>query len=378
MAEESYVGIDVSKAELVVAVRPSGERMTLANDRAGIKRLVGRLAELKPQLVVVEATGGLQRQVVAALWMAEIAVAAVNPSWVRNFAKGRGVMAKTDRKDAELLALFAQRERPEPRPPADAETQALQDLVMRCPTAPAVAEQVIALRRQRLLMKYIAAQLELSIATVSRLLKRAGLSRLSALDPPPPPVKRYEYAAPGDLLHLDTKKLGRFHRVGARITGTHQKRSPGAGFEVAHVCIDDHSRLAYAEVLPNERKETTTAFLARALDHFQALGVSVARIMTDNGSAYRAALIADLCRSRRMRHLFTRPYTPRTNGKAERFIQTAMREWAYARSYDHSQQRADALPAWLHSYNHHRSHRGIGDRTPISRLPPDNLLQPDT
>src|SRR5271170_2910040 len=208
---------------------------------------------------------------------------------------------------------------------------------LRCATALAVAEQVIALRRQRMLMKYIAAQLELSIATVSRLLKRAGLSRLSALDPPPPPVQRYEYAAPGDLLHLDTKKLGRFHRVGARITGTHQKRSPGAGFEVAHVCIDDHSRLAYAEVLPNERKETTSAFLVRALDHFQTLGIAVARIMTDNGSAYRSALIADLCRRRRMRHIFTRPYTPRTNGKAERFIQTAMREWAYARSYDHSQ-----------------------------------------
>ena len=198
------------------------------------------------------------------------------------------------------------------------------------PTAPALAVQALELRRQRLLMKHIAAQLELSVATVSRLLKRACLSRLSALDPPPP-VQRYEYAAPGDLLHLDTKKLGRFHRVGSRITGTHQKRSLGAGFEVAHVCIDDHSRLAYAEVLPNERKETTTAFLSRALDHFQALGISVARIMTDNGSAYRSALIADLCRSRRMRHIFTRPYTPRTNGKAERFIQTAMREWAYAR-----------------------------------------------
>jgi transposase len=131
MAEELYVGIDVSKAELVVAVRPSGERMTLANDRAGIKRLVARLSELKPALVVVEATGGLQRQAVAALWVAGIAVAAVNPSWVRNFAKGRGIMAKTDRKDAELLALFAQRERPEARPPADAETQALQELVMR-------------------------------------------------------------------------------------------------------------------------------------------------------------------------------------------------------------------------------------------------------
>jgi transposase len=131
MAEEQYVGIDVSKAELVVAVRPSGERMTVANDRAGIKRLVGRLGQLKPQLVVVEATGGLQRQVVAALWTAGIAVAAVNPSWVRNFGKGRGVRAKTDRKDAELLALYAERERPQARPPADAETQALQELVMR-------------------------------------------------------------------------------------------------------------------------------------------------------------------------------------------------------------------------------------------------------
>ena len=126
-----YVGIDVSKAELEVAVRPLDERMTLANDRAGIKRLVGRLGELKPKLAVVEATGGLQRQVVAALWMAGIAVAAANPSWVRNFAKGRGVRVKTDRKDAELLALFAERERPEARPPADAETQALQALVMR-------------------------------------------------------------------------------------------------------------------------------------------------------------------------------------------------------------------------------------------------------
>ena len=150
---------------------------------------------------------------------------------------------------------------------------------------------------------------------------------------PPLPVQRYEYAAPGDLLHLDTKKLGRFHRVGSRITGTHQKRSLGAGFEVAHVCIDDHSRLAYAEVLPNEKKETTTAFLSRALYHFQALGIAATRIMTDNGSAYRSHLIGDLCRSRRMRHIFTRPYTPRTNGKAERFIQTALREWAYARPY---------------------------------------------
>jgi len=245
---------------------------------------------------------------------------------------------------------------------------------LRHPTAPAVAEQVIALRRQRWLMKRIAHQLALSVATVSRLLHRAGLSRLRALDPPVP-LQRYEYPAPGDLLHLDTKKLGRFHRVGSRITGTHQKRSPGAGFEVAHICIDDHSRLAYAEVLPNEQKQTTADFLSRALDYFQALGVSVARIMTDNGSAYRSYLIANLCRSRRLRHIFTRPYTPRTNGKAERFIQTALREWAYAKPYDHSADRAAALRSWLHSYNCHRPHLGIGGRTPSSRLPRDNLLQ---
>jgi transposase InsO family protein len=247
---------------------------------------------------------------------------------------------------------------------------------LRRPTAPTLVEQAIALRRQRLLMKHIAAQLELSIATVSRLLKRAGLSRLSALDPPPP-IVRYEYAAPGDLLHLDTKKLGRFHRVGSRITGTHQKRSLGAGFEVAHVCIDDHSRLAYAEVLPNERKETTTTFLARALDHFQRLGISVARIMTDNGSAYRSLPIADLCRSRRLRHIFTRPYTPRTNGKAERFIQTALREWAYAQAYPTSDRRAEELPLWIHKYNWHRPHGALKSQTPISRLglTGDNLLR---
>ena len=283
----------------------------------------------------------------------------------KTVAAGAGVSDKTVRKWARRFAREG---------PAGLLDRSSRPHRLRRPTAPAVVEQVIALRRQRLLMKHIAAQLELSIATVSRLLKRACLSRLSALDPPPPLV-RYEYAAVGDLLHLDTKKLGRFHRVGSRITGTHQKRSHGAGFEVAHVCIDDHSRLAYAEVLPNERKETTTTFLARALDHFQDLGISVARIMTDNGSAYRSLLIADLCRSRRLRHIFTRPYTPRTNGKAERFIQTAMREWAYARPYDHSQQRADALPTWLHSYNHHRPHLGIGGHTPISRLPRDNLLQ---
>jgi transposase InsO family protein len=283
----------------------------------------------------------------------------------RLVAAGLGVCDKTVRKWAGRFAREG---------PAGLFDRSSRPHRLHRPTAPAVAAQVLELRRQRVLIKHIAAQLALSAATVSRLLKRSGLSRLSALSPPPP-IQRYEYPAPGDLLHLDTKKLGRFHRVGSRITGTHQQRSLGAGFEVAHVCIDDHSRLAYAEVLPNERKETTAAFLARALDHFQALGIAVARIMTDNGPAYRSYLIADLCRRRSMRHIFTRPYTPRTNGKAERFIQTAMREWAYARPYDHSQQRADALPAWLHSYNHHRPHSGIGGLSPIARLPRDNLLQ---
>ena len=169
----------------------------------------------------------------------------------KTVAAGVGVCDKTVRKWARRFAREG---------PAGLADRSSRPHRLRRPTAPALVEQAIVLRRQRLLMKHIAAQLELSIATVSRLLKRAGLSRLSSLDPPLP-VQRYEYAAPGDLLHLDTKKLGRFHRVGSRITGTHQKRSLGAGFEVAHVCIDDHSRLAYAEVLPNEKKETTTAFL---------------------------------------------------------------------------------------------------------------------
>ena len=275
-------------------------------------------------------------------------------------AAAMGVCAKTVRKWVRRAAREG---------PAGLLDRSSRPQRLRRPTAPAVVEQVIALRRQRLLMKHIAAQLELSIASVSRLLKRAGLSRLSALNPPLL-IRRYEYAAPGDLLHLDTKKLGRFHRVGSRITGTHQKRSLGAGFEVAHVCIDDHSRLAYAEVLPNERKETTTAFLVRALDHFQALGISVVRIMTDNGSAYRSYLIADLCRSRRMRHIFTRPYTPRTNGKAERFIQTALREWAYATHWQDSDQRNRSLPPWTDYYNRERPHGSLNYQPPISRSEP--------
>lgn len=248
---------------------------------------------------------------------------------------------------------------------------------LRAPTPDSVIERVVGLRRQRMLMAQIAKEVSLSKATVGRLLSRAGLSSLRALEPPPA-IERYEYGAPGELLHLDTKKLGRFERVGSRITGTHRKRSHGAGFEVAHICIDDHSRIAYAEVLPDEKTATTTGFLERALDYYQRLGLVIARIMTDNGAAYRSHAFAQLCRSRGLRHIFTRPYTPRTNGKAERFIQSALREWAYARAYDNSQQRGAALNPWLHTYNYHRPHQGIRGASPISRLKPDNLLSFDT
>lgn len=248
---------------------------------------------------------------------------------------------------------------------------------LRAPTPDAVIEQVVQLRRQGLLMGRIAAAVSLSKATVGRLLSRAGLSSLRALEPPLV-IQRYEFPGPGDLLHLDTKKLGRFERIGSRITGTHQKRSHGAGFEVAHVCIDDHSRLAYVEVLPDEKMATTTGFLARALDYFERLGLKVQRIMTDNGAAYRSHPFAQLCRTRALRHIFTRPYTPRTNGKAERFIQSALREWAYVRPYANSRERAASLNPWLHAYNCHRPHQGIGGASPISRLKADNLLRFDT
>ena len=249
---------------------------------------------------------------------------------------------------------------------------------LRAATAPAVIERVLELRRQRMLMAEIARQVSLSKATVGRLLSRAGLSSLRALDPPPAAIQRYEYPAAGDLLHLDTKNLGRFERIGSRITGTHRQRSHGAGFEVAHICIDDHSRSAYAEVLPDEKTATTSGFLERALDYFQRLGLVLARIMTDNGAAYRSHAFAQLCRRRGLRHIFTRPYTPRTNGKAERFIQSALREWAYARAYDTSQQRCLALNPWLHAYHYHRPHQGIGGASPISRLKSDNLWSFDT
>jgi transposase InsO family protein len=230
------------------------------------------------------------------------------------------------------------------------------------------------LRRQRLSGPQIARRLGRAVATVGLVLRRLGLGRLATLEPRPA-VIRYERAGPGELLHIDTKKLGRIDGIGHRITGNRRDARRGAGWEILHVAIDDAARLAYSEILPDERKASAIAFLDRALGWFARHGVTVERIMTDNGSAYRSHDFRRACADARLRHLRTRPYTPRTNGKAERFIQTALREWAYARPYASSSERSHAIAPWLHHYNHHRPHAGIHTLTPAARL--NNLLGND-
>ena len=249
---------------------------------------------------------------------------------------------------------------------------------LRRPTPDPVVRRIVALRRRRWSGAQIAAQLGVSTATVSRVLRRLGLNRLKALEPPQP-VRRYERQNPGELIHIDIKKLGRFHRPGHRVTGdrTGHSNSRGVGWEYLHVCIDDHSRVAFSQILPDEKKESAIAFLNAAIDYYKSLGVAVSRVMTDNGSCYRAHAFRDACKTRRLKHIRTRPYTPRANGKAERFIQTALREWAYARAYRNSGQRQHHLPHWLHRYNWHRPHGSLKANTPISRLrlTEDNLLR---
>jgi transposase InsO family protein len=240
----------------------------------------------------------------------------------------------------------------------------------------AVAELVVALRRQhRLSAVQLAHAVGLPRATVGRILRRHRLSRWRDLEPRPP-ARRYEYERPGGLLHLDIKKLGRIDGVGHRIHGDRRTRARGVGWEFAHVAVDDCSRLAYVEVLSDERAITTAGFLERALAWLGERGITVRRVLTDNGSAYVSALFADLCRRRDLRHRRTRPYRPRTNGKAERFIQTSLREWAYARPYSSSTKRSAALPRWLHYYNHHRPHAALGGRSPADRV--NNVLSTDT
>jgi transposase InsO family protein len=232
---------------------------------------------------------------------------------------------------------------------------------------PSKLERIAALRLQRLTAAQIAQRLRLPRSTVAKHLGTLGMGQLPPLHPPPP-VVRYEREHPGELIHIDTKKLGRFQRLGHRVTGNRHQSSEGAGWDYLHVCIDDASRLAYVEIHPDERHYTATGFLIHALRFFRGHGVQVQRVMTDNGNAYRSKAFAKACRRLRLQHLRTRPYTPRTNGKAERFIQTLLRQWAYQRAYPNSALRNAALPGWLHRYNHLRPHASLGHKPPISRL----------
>ena len=223
------------------------------------------------------------------------------------------------------------------------------------------------LRRRRWASLRIAEELALAVSTVGLWLRRLGLGRLRNVEPKPV-VVRYEKKRPGELLHLDTKKLGRIQGIGHRIHGDRRKRSRGVGWEFLHVCVDDATRVAYAELLADERETTATGFVERAIAWFRAQDVFVERVMTDNGSCYRSRRFRRALEAVGARHLLTRPYRPQTNGKAERFIQTAKREWAYARAYRTSAIRAMALPGFLNRYNRQRPHRGLANRTPLSRL----------
>lgn len=236
-------------------------------------------------------------------------------------------------------------------------------------TVPATCAAIEALRRERHTGKHIAAEVGVSPATVSRVLRRLGLNRLSALEPADP-VRRYERQHPGELIHIDIKKLGKFNRIGHRITGdrTGQSNTRGVGWEFVHVCIDDASRVAFSRVMKDEKRASAVAFLKAAVAYYASLGVKVERVMTDNGSCYRSRAFAKACKKLGLKHIRTKPYTPKTNGKAERFIQTSLREWAYARAFNTSNERAADLPRWLHHYNWHRPHGSIKSMPPISRL----------
>jgi transposase InsO family protein len=243
-------------------------------------------------------------------------------------------------------------------------------------TPPDRVEEIIRLRRLRMTSAQIAVALSMALSTVSAVLKRVGLGKRSRLDPPEPP-NRYERRRPGELLHVDVKKLGRILKPGHRVTGTrrgqartHRDGKPVslAGWEFVHIAIDDHSRLAYAEVLDDERATTATRFLQRALEFFAGHGVRVERVMTDNGAPYISHLHALVCRQLGIRHLRTQPYRPRTNGKAERFIQTLLREWAYGQVFQTSAHRTTTLEPWLNHYNYTRPHGALSHKPPGSRL----------
>jgi transposase InsO family protein len=234
-------------------------------------------------------------------------------------------------------------------------------------TSKQVVSRVLALRHQRLVAWAIAEQLGMPRSTIGAILRRHGLGRLSALDPKVP-VMRYERESPGELIHLDTKKLARIQGIGHRIHGDRRRMSRGIGWEFAHLAIDDHTRLSYVEVLPDEGGETTASFLERALGFFERHKIRVERVLTDNGSGYRSHAVNAVCYQAGIRHLWTKPYTPRTNGKAERLVQTLLREWAYRRAYRSSKERRVALRSFVRHYNHRRPHAALGYKPPIVRL----------
>jgi transposase InsO family protein len=243
-------------------------------------------------------------------------------------------------------------------------------------TARELGLAVVALRRQRLTLVSIGRDLGLSRSTVARICARAGLHRLSKLAPTAE-VRRYERAQPGELLHLDVKKLGKITHVGHRITGDRSHVYGKAGWEYVHVAIDDTSRVAYAQVLPDEQGSSAASFLRAAVAYYAGLGIQIQEVLTDNGGAYRSKAFVGVCRDLGLKQRFTRPYRPQTNGKAERFIQTALREWAYARMYPLSKQRIQELPRWLHRYNWHRPHASLAGQPPITRVQSteDNLVR---
>jgi transposase InsO family protein len=226
---------------------------------------------------------------------------------------------------------------------------------------------ILAYRQQRATAWEISRRVGVPRSTVTRVLQRAGLNRVSRLDAPPV-VQRYEWPHAGDLLHLDIKPLARIRGIGHRIHGDRSRGHAGAGYEYAHVAIDDATRVAYVEVRRSQRRRACAAFLINAVRWFRRRGIPVRRVLTDNGSGYRSRRFAGACRTWQLRHKFTRPYTPRTNGKAERFIQTLLREWAYRQPFVSSARRTAALDRYLRFYNHQRPHASLGRRSPWTRF----------
>jgi transposase InsO family protein len=233
--------------------------------------------------------------------------------------------------------------------------------------APAKALLIVELRQRRMLQRQIARSVGVCASTVSRVLARAGLSRLSDLQPAEP-VQRYEHPAPGEMLHIDTKRLGRIVRPSHRVTGNRKDSVTGAGWEMLFVAVDDHARIAFTAMHPDEKTPQAVRFLRDAVAYYSSLGVSIKRLLTDNGAAFRSREFSRACQALGIVHKFTRAYRPQTNGKAERFIQSALREWAYGWTYQNSEHRTQALSSWQHHYNWHRPHSGIGGLPPMSRL----------